>query len=549
MAVSVTGCQAALDEECRSLCDNVSARAVGGREMSWMCIPVNDTDSAAKALAMFGIQGNETDSEAAEMEKALAAAETALAMFEDDLDHEKPPRGFCKGRGLVPQARLGSLWTTKQSKKLHKILRKPICPQSKGWHPYVRSWTNTRSRRLAWVHIPKAGVSFGTTLVHYANSSLRHTVIASGPRGCEPCLQKFFELFPEHVWFRDGTLWQPWRSVFDHATAATSLRPTHRGYGGFGDHWPITVTGLMQAGGHLVGLFREPFSRAKSAYLFFCKQLLSERCVLSFEEYSRRLVGSVTKMLSGQAHGLECNSLKDSTKHGEPGSSNRTREIAYMRCRHDVRPDLPTALRRIDAFAFVGLTDDYDRSICLFHAMFPSPCLAVEFKNVHPSKYRETDMRGTSANLSLSAYAHDPYDSELWLAACERYKADLHRYEVTAEKCEQLCPTAPAGVFMRAPFQCQLPGGHGPRQSDGTAQQSRAAEPGAPEAPEAPEAGGGAALASALSQILQAVEASAAAAASRADELQKLLEANTAQAATTASLLLEVTKRRAAIDK
>ena len=40
------------------------------------------------------------------------------------------------------------------------------------------------------------------------------------------------------------------------------------------------------------------------------------------------------------------------------------------------------------------MTEDYPRSICLLHAMFPAaPCLAGGFKNTYPTDYHNTKLQ------------------------------------------------------------------------------------------------------------------------------------------------------------
>merc|ERR1719346_762493 len=73
-------------------------------------------------------------------------------------------------------------------------------------------------------------------------------------------------------------------------------------------------------------------------------------------------------------------------------------------CRPDVVPDTRTALDRLDGFKFVGLTEQWDLSICLFHAMFGGECLQNEFRNMRPSDNRTREAATPFENFT------DPYD-------------------------------------------------------------------------------------------------------------------------------------------
>jgi hypothetical protein len=63
-------------------------------------------------------------------------------------------------------------------------------------------------------------------------------------------------------------------------------------------------------------------------------------------------------MLSGQAYGLSC-------------------LWSQYGCNTNITPDVNKAISRLAGFAFVGLTELYDLSICLFHAMHGGPCSMV----------------------------------------------------------------------------------------------------------------------------------------------------------------------------
>ena len=74
-------------------------------------------------------------------------------------------------------------------------------------------------------------------------------------------------------------------------------------------------------------------------------------------------------MLAGQAYGLSCLWLK----YG---------------CNLSITPNANKAISRLAGFAFVGLTELYDLSICLFHAMHGGPCSMVHPMQKHPRQNR-----------------------------------------------------------------------------------------------------------------------------------------------------------------
>ena len=66
------------------------------------------------------------------------------------------------------------------------------------------------------------------------------------------------------------------------------------------------------------------------------------------------------------------------------------------------KPDLEKALQRLqDGFKFVGLTEYWEASVCLFHAMFGGECDAMEFENTRPGPTTQQN-RGKLAEYDVS---------------------------------------------------------------------------------------------------------------------------------------------------
>ena len=91
-------------------------------------------------------------------------------------------------------------------------------------------------------------------------------------------------------------------------------------------------------------------------------------------------------MLAGQAYGLSCLWVK----YG---------------CNSSITPDVNTAISRLAGFAFVGLTELYDLSICLFHAMHGGPCSMVTLVGGRFSHGRQLrGSRRSCARLRTAAF-------------------------------------------------------------------------------------------------------------------------------------------------
>lgn len=250
-----------------------------------------------------------------------------------------------------------------------------------------------KSHRVAWFHVPKCGTSFGTALAHYANSSLppqaqMQLQECKGPPG-----KCFTNKYPIEAYFK-GLLWEK--------------------DGNWGDHYAIDNKTFNKFHGHFFGMIRKPSDRSFSSWRFFAPHS-------DVKEYSERIKGVTTKMLAGQAYGLEC--------HNEQAV-----------CRKQ-EPNVDLALDRLDGFKFVGLTEKWDLSICLFHKMFGGKCSQMEFANMRPTK------PGKEKPVNLFENIIDPYDDKVHAKASEIFEQNMLKYGVTRDVCErQICPDV-TGVF------------------------------------------------------------------------------------------------------
>jgi len=261
-----------------------------------------------------------------------------------------------------------------------------------------------RHRRIAWLHMPKAGTSLGTALAHLANASLpQHAAMgcrpadqpAGGSRPPNECRFSITEIdfilrYPYDEFFR-GVFWtKPSTNFGDHH----SLAPNS----GWSPDFGID---------RVFAMIREPSSRARSAYNHF-----GRKCHTTFESFERIMRGTAVTMITGQRRsGLHC--------------------IACDFPCPPLKPKVSVAITRMHAFAFVGLMEEWALSICLLHTMHgpafnSTSCSPVEFAN---------SRKGRSHRALHANNATDPFDALLYIAARRRFFSDCARYNVTRESC------------------------------------------------------------------------------------------------------------------
>jgi len=84
-------------------------------------------------------------------------------------------------------------------------------------------------------------------------------------------------------------------------------------------------------------------------------------------------------------------------------------------------------------YAFIGMTDAWDLSICLFNAMFGNQCHADQFSSYtgHTASSNSSD-----ADVSMLNGWTDPYDAILWGVAQQIFQENLQRFNVSEENCQ-----------------------------------------------------------------------------------------------------------------
>uniref|UniRef100_A0A7S1QTZ7 Sulfotransferase n=1 Tax=Alexandrium catenella TaxID=2925 RepID=A0A7S1QTZ7_ALECA len=264
---------------------------------------------------------------------------------------------------------------------------------------------------ITWVHVPKCGSSFINTLIHLpgvCNSAIPEDLYVS------------MSTFGVHFLSAFGKTWDVWSNCLGLERA----RFGHRGIGESGSDYYAEREGTFMI------MLRGPEQRLLSAW----KDMrgASKWGVLNddlmdpsrswggwpttelptpsvFAEYAR---GCAVRMLTRP--GLVCGGA------GGPPREDEV-ELAVERLR--------------TGFSFVGLTDQWALSMCLFDAMFHTGCSPLQFEDARPGP----DKRNNSTTGYEEDRLHgitDPYDEKLYAEAVKIFKANLERYNVSEASCQ-----------------------------------------------------------------------------------------------------------------
>lgn len=249
---------------------------------------------------------------------------------------------------------------------------------------------------IQWLHVPKAGTSFIGTIWGYAcgrgDLPLDLNVDPKAAPDCLACYDfALMDRYPKDLFCANGVL---------HTDFQTQ-------------HMPMTEV-MMDQGVNAVGLFRKPSQRLISAYIDgYHTQGFSDDTYLALRKqcdgktvgcFARfpGVAGCATRMLTGK----RC--ADDPAKYPEGIPSHIER--------------VPDAIEALKKMTFVGITEEWDESVCLFHLMFGGVLYSDEFRDMHKGP---RDQSNSWDEADLDGFV-DEADEAIYDAAMVRFR-DLRR--------------------------------------------------------------------------------------------------------------------------
>jgi len=265
---------------------------------------------------------------------------------------------------------------------------------------------------LAWFHVPKAGTSIINTFYHtpaicpeftltnFVNSS------SSGIQGWD-----------ESWGIRDEVC----RGGFTRTYGGGGY--AHVGIGG------LTGTAYQLNHGHFVGMFRQPEQRLISDYGYYGAIPLIDKSGHEIWPYSAAYAKFGSKLVSLREYAEwsgGCTVRQLTTDSLEP----------YKTLPLPTTEDVSAAIQVLqEGFAFVGITEEWELSVCLFHAMFGGPCLSSDLQNTRPGPDSNSSDYDTS---ELHGWV-DVWDGPVYAETVSLFESSLNLYNVDAQKCARSC--------------------------------------------------------------------------------------------------------------
>lgn len=289
---------------------------------------------------------------------------------------------------------------------------------------------------IAWFHVMKTGTSFCNTLYHTPGicpGFPADKFLASSSEegewdddwGDRSDLCSFSASYNR---FASSPLWYGLADVFPH-----SKQGPHAGVGGLAK--PL----FQLNSGHFVTMLRQPEQRLISQYYYYGPSLLygydmTNRSVWPFQTRPEDGFGSAFGRPAPYKTGLR--------EFAEWNGGCVVRQLT-MGVREPcftfplpTSDDVAVAIDMLhDGFAFVGITEEWALSVCLFRKMFGGSCLASDLANTRP-----TDNASSTAYDTSELYGWvDIWDGPLYAEAKSLFDSTRKVYGADVAECSSFC--------------------------------------------------------------------------------------------------------------
>lgn len=265
------------------------------------------------------------------------------------------------------------------------------------------------AKPITWFHVPKCGTTFANTLFHHPKicPKFPEKELISRVKAGIPGDMLQMILGSPGMYGVDIGKFNP-DSIDDLCDRSIDTRLQGLGHNAIGQHW-------SEVAGHSMIFLRQPEQRIISAYRHGRHGCLTCDHETTISEYAPLAAGCVTRML---------------TREGDD---------ACVNAQPPTLPEMALAIQRLrSGFIFVGITEQWDMSICLFHAKYGGQCNAYEMVNTRPGRYLSTDHPSYYDTEELGGFT-DVFDRQLYMEAMAMFEEDIERFGLTREYCTQAC--------------------------------------------------------------------------------------------------------------
>jgi len=343
------------------------------------------------------------------------AEETACAAHEDSGNQVVGPK--VPADGEVEQMQTSLLQS--QTTHVRALLAKRDAPTDKPLDEIVSLLRSAEGvamsateragliKPVAWFHIQKTGTSFANTLYHtpaICANMLADSYVSKAVGD--------YGTWDHEAWGREREMCPGGFSKSYRSTLSFWL---HEGLSR--DTWTLNR-------GHFVTMLRQPEQRMLSDY------------------YNKDI--QPMRYPTGEGVWPYTSKTPSAREYAEVMAGCSVRQLTIddydpcYRVEYPTREDVNLAINRLrQGFAFVGITDHWDRSICLFRTMFGGECNSLDLINTRPFNGTTADSDVYDASV-LEGWTDDR-DGQLYKEGVELFERSLSLYSVDDTSCAALC--------------------------------------------------------------------------------------------------------------
>jgi len=256
------------------------------------------------------------------------------------------------------------------------------------------------SRPWIWLHLPKTGSGVMNTFLQLPSLCTADVGFANLPEAKDPPAKQM--AYTEAYCAGSFEWWLGGNPRTLHPTAMGSAMLYNRLYVG-----------------HTFSMFRQPEQRTISHYYEYIEGeffVLAEQVFNGWTkeptlaEFAHRTQGWSVRMIT--RIGANCEWMVGNVTEAETALA-----VSRVSDGH--------------TFSFIGITDQWDLSMCLVHAMFGGKCLASDFANTRPGPNASADLYDTAGLLGWV----DVADGQVYAEALKAFQENLNVYGVSMASC------------------------------------------------------------------------------------------------------------------
>mmetsp|Transcript_36569 Transcript_36569/g.85714 ORF Transcript_36569/g.85714 Transcript_36569/m.85714 type:complete len:326 (-) Transcript_36569:16-993(-) len=271
---------------------------------------------------------------------------------------------------------------------------------------------------INWVHFPKCGSSFLNAIIHLPGVCPVAANFTISEQSLGPCfLQIWTDVMCSQMCDQDK-----FRCKSDLSLP----------------HPPID--NYLAEKGTLMGFFRDPDQRILSGYHDDMDNFASVDFRKFLHKYDEEPLSQMTDCTSEE--GSQKVPLLDFAESWKGGMTYQlvvehpTTQTLDPDRKKMTHADAVEAARRVqDGFAFVGITEQWNLSICLFRKMFGGLCQESDFIDTRPSDPGKSAHQAYD-NSELLGW-HDDIDEVVYSAALDVFRANLILFNVSHATCQE----------------------------------------------------------------------------------------------------------------